>query len=294
MKAAPFDYTLAQSIDEVARLLEAGDGEAIVIAGGQSLMPMLAMRMARPLQIVDINGIEELTGIEEVGGEITIKACTRQATVLASPLIAKRLPMLVQAIGFVGHTQTRNRGTIGGSLCHADPASEIPLTALAMGAEVSLCSVSGVRRVAMLDFFEGPMFTACAPNELLVAVHFSSPEPGERIGTSFHEVSPRHGDFAIVSAAARLHLDGGGICTNAVLALGGVDACPVRIAGAEALLRGAMITDAILNDALQAIPGAIDPGDDQHADANYRHRVALVLAQRALSDALSEAKKAQK
>jgi CO/xanthine dehydrogenase FAD-binding subunit len=289
MKAAPFEYALAESIDEVATLLEAGDGEAIVIAGGQSLMPMLAMRMARPEMIIDINGIAELSGIEVSETEVTIKACSRQAMVLASDVIAKHVPMLTKAISNVGHTQTRNRGTIGGSLSHADPSSEIPLTALAMEAEVSLHSVNGTRRVAINDFFEGPMMTACEPNELLVALHFTLPGEGNKFGVGFQEVSPRHGDFAIVSAAARIHLDEHGSCTKAVVALGGVDGTPIRIPALEKRLENTKIDGDTLKAALQEIPASIDPGDDQHATAKYRHRVALVLAERVILEAIADA-----
>jgi len=290
MKAAPFDFISANNIDEVATLLNAGDGEAIVIAGGQSLMPMLAMRMARPSMIVDINNIAGLTGIREDDDKIVIMACTRQAEVLDSALIASRVPMLTMAIRNVGHSQTRNRGTIGGSLSHADPASEIPLTALAMEAEVTFHSVNGDRRVAIRDYFEGPMMTIREPNELLVSLHFPHFDGHDTIGVGFHEVSPRHGDFAIVSAAARIHLDDAGRCTRAVLALGGVDACPVRISGLEKRLETRTIDADLISEVLEEIPGSIDPGSDQHADADYRHRVALVLAERALTDAVADAR----
>ncbi|MDA1098380.1 MAG: xanthine dehydrogenase family protein subunit M [Proteobacteria bacterium] len=292
MKAAKFDYVLAESIEQAVAALAAGNGDAIIIAGGQSLMPMLAMRLATPATVVDINNIAQLSGIEAIGGEVVIKACTRQATALASPLVQMRLPLLAKAISHVGHQQTRNRGTVGGSLSHADPASEIPLAALAMDARVSLRSVAGTREVALADFFLGPMMTARADNEILLKVHFPE-EPdgpdGSRMGTAFHEVSERHGDFAVVAAAAQIQLDANGRCIKAALALGGVNGVPRRIPALEARLRGTRIDPDAVRAVLPEIADAITPGDDQHASAAYRRRVAGVLAERALLEAVAEA-----
>jgi CO/xanthine dehydrogenase FAD-binding subunit len=282
VKPAPFDYAAPTSIAEALTLL---DDDSIVIAGGQTLVPMLAMRMARPERVVDINNIAELSGIADNGDEIVIGAGTRQADVLASSLVAEKLPLLKQAISFVGHSQTRNRGTVGGSLAHADPAAEIPLAALAMDAEVSLQSTGGSRRVSVDDFLIGPMMTAREPEELLTHVHFPIFADGTRVSTSFHEMSERHGDFAMVAAAARLHIDSGGICQKAALALGGVDARALRVPALETTLIGQQITDDVLQAALAEIPSAIDPGSDQHASADYRRRVAMTLAERAIKDA---------
>ncbi len=289
MKAAKFDYILAESIEEVVRGLEKGGGDAIVIAGGQTLMPMLAMRLARPATVIDINEIAELSGIDLAEDEVVIKACTRQATALASPLVQARLPLLAKAIRYVGHQQTRNRGTVGGSLSHADPASEIPLAALAMDARVSLASVAGVRMVALADYFLGPMMTARADNEILLGVHFPLSPDGPRVGTAFHEVSERQGDFAVAAAAVQVQLDTGGVCSNAALAIGGVDGVPRRITGLETRLLGSRIDQTGIQAALPEIANAINPGDDQHASAAYRRRVAVVLAERALLEAVAEA-----
>ena len=290
MKAAKFDYVLAGSIEEVVETLDKGDGEAIVIAGGQTLMPMLAMRLARPAIVVDINEISELSGIVEAGAdEVVIKACTRQAAALASPLVQARLPLLAKAIAHVGHQQTRNRGTVGGSLSHADPASEIPLAALAMDAQISLRSVAGTRRLALADYFLGPMETARRDNEVLLGVHFPLLAGEGRVGTGFHEVSERRGDFAVVAAAAQVQLDSGGVCSGAALAIGGVDGVPRRIPGLESRLTGRVVDRGAIQAALPEIARAIAPGDDQHASAAYRRRVAGVLAERALLDAFAEA-----
>lgn len=289
MKAAKFDYIPAESIEEVVAALGRGNGEAIIIAGGQSLMPMLAMRLATPATVVDINNIAQLSGIEVNEGEVVIKACTRQATALASPLVQTHLPLLAKAIGHVGHQQTRNRGTVGGSLCHADPASEIPLAALAMDARVGLRSVAGTRQLALGDYFLGPMMTARQDNEILLSVHFPQTPDGARTGTAFHEVSERHGDFAVVAAAAHIQMDASGRCSKAALAIGGADAVPRRVSGLEARLLGSRIDRSLIASVLPEIANAIAPGDDQHATAAYRRRVASVLAERALLEAVAEA-----
>ncbi len=291
MKAAKFNYILAESIDQVVEALDKGDGEAIVIAGGQTLMPMLSMRLARPETVIDINKIAELSGIDVAANEIVIKACTRQAEAMAAVEVRTRLPLLAKAIAYVGHQQTRNRGTLGGSLSHGDPASEIPLAALAMDAHVCLRSAAGTRQVAMADYFLGPMMTARTDNEVLLSVHFPIPLAGARVGTAFHEVSERRGDFAVVAAAALIHLDANGICTHAALAIGGADSVPLRMTVVEDALRGGKPEPDGIEAALGGIEAALTPGNDQHASAAYRRRVARVLAERALKDAVAEAQK---
>ena len=290
MKAAKFDYILAGSIEEAVQVLENGGSDAVVLAGGQTLMPLLAMRLARPATVIDINGIAALSGIEAGEDEVVIKACTRQATALASPLVQAYLPLLAKAIAHVGHQQTRNRGTVGGSLAHADPASEIPLAALAMDAFVRLRSSEGTREVPMANYFLGPITTARADGELMLGVHFPR-QPGQaRIGTGFHEVSERRGDFAVVAAAAQIELDDIGRCARAALAIGGADAVPRRITQLENRLLGTSINEDGIRAALPDIAAALSPGDDQHASAAYRRRVAGVLGERALLEAMREAR----
>lgn len=286
VKPAKFDYLRAENIDQVVEALDQGDGEAIVLAGGQTLMPMLAMRLARPAMVVDINHVAELSGVAVRDGELVIMACTRQAEALTSPLIQEHAPLLAKAIAFVGHQQTRNRGTVGGSLAHADPASEIPLAALALDGWVSLRSVAGTRRVPLADYFHGPMMTALAENEILLSLHIPR-APGPR-GTGFHEVSERRGDFAVVAAAAVIGLDARGVCDHAALAIGGADGTPRRIGEVEDKLRGQRLDGAVIAGQLSGIGAALTPGGDQHAGAAYRLRVARVLAERALLEALAE------
>ncbi len=292
MKPAKFDYLRAESIDQVVEALDQGDGEAIVLAGGQTLMPMLAMRLARPAMVVDINHVAELSGVEilnevEGDGELVIMACTRQAEALASPLIQEHAPLLSKAIAFVGHRQTRNRGTVGGSLAHADPASEIPLAALALDAWVSLRCMAGTRRLPLADYFHGPMMTARAENEILLSLHI--PRAPDTRGAGFHEVSERRGDFAVVAAAAVIGVDERGVCDHAALAIGGADGRPRRIGAVEDKLRGQRLDSVAIAGQLSEIGAALAPGADQHAGAAYRLRVARVLAERALLEALAEA-----
>ena len=291
MKAAPFDYVLAQNIEETTQYLADGNGDAFVLAGGQTLMPMLAMRLARPSILIDINSITELSGIEETNEEITIKACTRQADAISSSVIQKRLPLLAYALTFVGHSQTRNRGTIGGSLAHADPASEIPLVALTMNAEISLRSFTSSRRVSAAEFFLGPMMTTREPTELLASLHFPLSEEGTLVGTGFHEMSERHGDFALVAVATRVELNKQGTCLDAAVAFGGVDDTPVRIEQLENKLRARVIDETAMEIALSEIYDRISPVTDQHATAAYRKRIAVVLARRAILDAVKAAKR---
>jgi CO/xanthine dehydrogenase FAD-binding subunit len=288
VKPAKFDYLRAESIDQVVAALDQGGGEAIILAGGQTLMPMLSMRLARPELVVDINHVEELSGISVRGDELVIMACTRQADTLASPLVREHAPLLAKAIAFVGHQQTRNRGTVGGSLSHADPASEIPLAALALDAAVSLRSVTGTRRVPLADYFHGPMMTARTDNEILLSLHVPlSPAPR---GTGFHEVSERRGDFAVVAAAAVIAVDGNGICENAALAIGGADGVPRRIRGLESKLLGQYLDNAAIAAHLGDIDHELEPGADQHAGPAYRKRVARILGERALLEAVAEAR----
>ena len=289
MKPASFDYFLASSTEEAIRILAAEEGEAIILAGGQTLMPLLSMRLARPDRVIDINEISDLSGIDEIGNEVIIKACTRQFMALESALVAMRLPLLHKGLSFVGHFQTRNRGTVGGSIAHADPAAEIPLVALAMDAEVELWSVHGRRRLRMEEFVVGPLMTVREPDELLVSVRFPFSPSGVSAGTSFQEVSERHGDFAIVAVAAQLIFDNEG-CSSAAIAFGGVDDKPIRIPELEAILTGQAITEEMFTDIREVIFDTVSPGSDQHATAAYRRRVAGELAIRAIVEAASEAR----
>jgi CO/xanthine dehydrogenase FAD-binding subunit len=288
MKAADFDYVRVATIDEACTALARANGEGKVIAGGQTLVPMMAMRLARPALLVDINDVAPLQGIARDGDALVIKACTRQADALASAAMREHLPLLAKAIRFVGHVQTRNRGTVGGSICHADPSAEIPLTALTVDAALVARSAKGERRIAIDDFFVGPMMTTLQPDECLSEVRFPVWNGG-RVGTGFQEVSARISDFAIVSVAAQVVLDRGGICTRAAVAVGGAGARPVRCDPAAQAVVGSRLDAATIAKAAAMIPDLIEPDSDLHATADYRRRVARALVERALTEAAADA-----
>jgi len=289
MKAAAFDYIRARSLDEVCQALADGDGEARIIAGGQTLIPLMAMRMARPETLIDINDIGELSGIETGGDFVTIKACTRQADILASDAVRAALPVLPDALSHVGHTQTRNRGTVGGSLVNADPSAEIPLIARLLDADMTARSISGERTIPAAGFFDSAMMTTLEPEECLVEVRFPV-WPANRTGHGFHESSIRDSDFALAAAAAQLTLDQSGNCARLHLAIGGATPAPWRLDAVEAALTGGDLSDEAIEAAIADIPDMVEPQSDVHADADYRRRVARVLAGRAICDARDRAK----
>lgn len=291
MKAASFDYIRAESVEQVCTLLAEADGDARIIAGGQTLVPLMAMRLARPGTVIDINDLTELSGISRDGDVLVIKSCTRQADVLDSDLVAKCLPVLTEALSHVGHTQTRNRGTVGGSLVNADPSAEIPLIAQLLEATMTVRSVRGDRTIAAAGFFESAMATTLAEDECLIEVAFPIwSEP--KNGFGFHEVSIRDSDFALASAAAQLALDEGGNCTRLHLAIGGATPAPARLDAVEADLTGTSLSDEVIAGACAAIPSMVEPQSDVHADAAYRTRVVKVLAERAIRDARDRTKEA--
>ncbi|MGH7087331.1 MAG: FAD binding domain-containing protein, partial [Stellaceae bacterium] len=222
MKAVDFDYERAESVAAVCRRLADRAGEAKLIAGGQTLVPLLAMRLARPRLLIDINFIAELKGIRAADGVVAIGAGTRQAAALSDETVRRRLPLLAKALSHVGHVQTRNRGTVGGSLANADPAAEIGLACLALGAELEVHSVRGERRIAIGDFFRGAMETALEPDECLCQIRLPAAPEAAGIGTGFQELSVRQSDFALAAAAVQLELDGGR-CARVAIAIGGAE-----------------------------------------------------------------------
>ncbi len=290
MKAAAFEYRKARSLEEICRVLAApADGaEHKIIAGGQTLVPLMAMRLARPTLLVDINDVEALQGVAIEGDELVIGAGARQRAVERSEEVARAAALLAKALGFVGHQQTRNRGTIGGSLVHGDPSAEIPLAALVLDARLYARSVRGGVCYPAAGFFEGPMTTALADDECLTGIRFPI-WPGARVGSGFHEVASRHGDFAIVSACAQLQLDSAGRCARIALGVGGAAPTPVRPAAAEAALAGKTPDRETIAAAADAAADALEPDSDLHASAGYRRRVAGVLLGRAIGQAVTEA-----
>jgi len=289
LKAAPFEYVRAASLAEACELLARyGDG-AKLIAGGQSLVPMMAMRLVRPAFLVDINEIAALKSIKVENDAVCIGACTRQCSVERDHALAARVPLLRQALAWVGHAQTRNRGTVGGSLAHADPSAELPLVARVLGARLVIRSKNGNRTLDAAQFFTGPMSTALRPDECLEEIRWPV-WPEKRTGSAFTEIAERHGDFAIVSATAQVTLDGGGRCLRAAFGLGGVGGTPLSFPKLAARLAGTKLDDAVIEDAAQAAMADTEPGNDLHATAGYRRHLAGVLAARALREAHERAR----
>lgn len=288
MKPAPFEYVRPHSLADACAIL-AADEDARIIAGGQSLIPMLAMRLARPTKLVDIVRLEELNGIRAEGQFAVIGATTRQVEVEHSGLARRALPLLIKTLPWVGHPPTRNRGTVGGSIANADPSAEIPLVAVTLGAEIEIANATGRTTMPAEEFFVGAMLTAMMPGDCVSAVRFplwSQP----RIGTGFHEVSARQSDFAFVAAAAQVALDEDGRCVNVVLGLGGIGDCAHRIDLSP--LVGEDVSRVALGDLVRSATEHLEANSDLQASADYRRRVAGVLGTRALEDAIAEARTA--
>jgi CO/xanthine dehydrogenase FAD-binding subunit len=281
MKPAPFEYVRPNSVAEACALL-AGDEDARLIAGGQTLVPMLAMRLARPAKLIDILRLPELAGIREEAGSVVVGATTRQAQAERDPVIRTSVPMLARVLPWVGHPPTRNRGTIGGSIANADPSAEIPLVAVTLGAEIMLATPDGLRSVPADDFFVAAMLTALGQGECVSAVRFPV-WPHKRIGVGFFEVSARRSDFAFVSAAAQIALDEEGRCLDVVLGVGGIGDRPLRLDVSS--LVGTELDPASAADAVNAVSDHMDATSDLHAGAAYRRRVAVTLCLRALEQA---------
>jgi len=288
LKAASFDYVRAATISEACELLRA-DGEDIkLIAGGQSLVPMMAMRLTRPSRLVDINEIGALRFVALEDDFARIGACTRQCVVAGDDALAARVPLLRRALDWVGHTQTRNRGTLGGSLAHADPAAELPLAAQVLGARMQLRTASGTRTLSAAEFFLGPLTTALFPDECLEAIHWPVwREP--RAGCAFTEVSRRHGDFAIIAACAQVALDADGRCTRAAFGLTGGGTTPLAFPALASRLVGTRLDDEVTRSVAHDAAAELDPGADLHASAAYRRHLAAVLGARVLRTAYEEA-----
>lgn len=287
MKPAAFDYARPQSIDEVCALL-AQDEDAVIIAGGQTLVPMMAMRLARPTRLIDIARIPALRGIRDDGGAIAIGATTRQAEAEASALVARALPLLAKALPWVGHAATRNRGTIGGSVANADPAAEIPLVLVTLGGDIVLRSAGETKTIAARDFLLGPMMTAIGPASCVTEIRFPVWR-GDRIGVGFQEISARRSDFALAAAAAQVALDEDGQCRACAIGIGGATAAPIRLGAAAEALVGSTLSDEAIADALAGDIEALEIMSSPHASDAYRRRAAGVLAARAIAEARDHA-----
>ncbi|HWS08690.1 MAG TPA: FAD binding domain-containing protein, partial [Xanthobacteraceae bacterium] len=282
MKPAPFDYIAATSVDMAAAALADGGDDAKIIAGGQSLVPLLNFRLLRPSILIDINRIESLAFISETATDIRVGALTRHYQLETSPVIARHLPVLSCAMTHVAHLAIRNRGTIGGSLAHGDPAAELPMMALLLDAELHIGSVSAARITAARDFFLDALTVDLNAGEIVTEI--ALPKLPPQTGWGFAEVSRRRGDFALAAAAATLAVAAGAI-VEARIALSGIGRTAVRAATAESLLVGHALEPPLVSQAIEAVRAAIEPDTDLHASADYRRHLAGVLTGRALAAA---------
>ncbi len=285
MKPAPFDYHAPRQLKEAAELL-ASLPNAKILAGGQSLVPMMNFRYVIVDHLVDLGGVDDLYGIAVGDGTLRIGAMTRQRDLETSPEVARHCPLLAEALRHVGHRQTRNRGTIGGSLAHADPAAELPAVCAAYDAVVHLASIRGIRAVPFAEFSLGYMTTALAPDEMIAAIELPIWRLGH--GHGFHEFARRQGDFALAGAAALLDVGADNMVRRAALVLFGVAEQPVRVDAAEATLTGRVVDSTTIQTAAAAA-WLIEPISDIHAGGEYRRHLAQVLSARALADAARRA-----
>jgi aerobic carbon-monoxide dehydrogenase medium subunit len=287
MKPAPFEYADPRTVDEAVALLGTHGDDAKVLAGGQSLVPMLALRLARPSVVIDVNRVAGLDGITQNGAQIAVGALVRQRAL--ERWAAERAPLLTTALGHVGHAPIRTRGTVAGSIAHADPASELPALLLCLDGAVVARSGRGTRTIAAAEFFQGPLMTALAADELVTETRWTL--PAAHTGWGFREMARRHGDFALVGVAVVLTLARGAVA-DARIALFGAAATPVRAGAAEQALRGHPPSDSALAEAARLATTGLETVSDIHAPAAYRASVTRTLTGRALADAAARAKDA--
>ncbi|HEX3126771.1 MAG TPA: xanthine dehydrogenase family protein subunit M [Thermoanaerobaculia bacterium] len=289
MKPAPFEYLAPDSLDAALEALAGSGGDAKLLAGGQSLIPVMNFRLAQPAFLVDLNRVRELDYVRQEDGGLRIGAMTRQRTLERDPLVARLSPLLAETVPFIAHPQIRNRGTVGGSIAHADPAAELPAVAVALDARFRLRRSSGERWVEARDFFNGLFSTVLEPDEMLVEVALPAPPP--KTGWAFLEVARRHGDYAQVGVAARVTLDDAGKCREARLVYLSVGDGPIEARGAAGLLAGNDGgDDAIAAAADKASRDEMEPTGDIHASADFKRHLARVVTGRALRRAFARAK----
>lgn len=280
MKPARFQYHDPTTRGEVLALLDAYEDEAKLLAGGQSLVPLLNMRLAQPAHLIDMNRLSDLSYIREEAGGLVIGALTRHCEIERSPLVRQLCPLLSEAITFVGHAPIRSRGTIGGSLAHADPAAELPAVLVGLGGSIRAASSAGERVLTSAELFLGPLQTSLSSRELLTEIWF--PQAPPRSGSAFVEVSRRHGDYALAGVAVQLALHTNGTISSAQLALMGVAETPLALPQTGKLLVGERPDERIFSRVAQEITSTLDPDADLHASSEYRRSVAAVLVKRAL------------
>lgn len=285
VKLSPFDYSQPTSIAEAVDLMRRLP-DAKVLAGGQSLLPILALRMGAPANLVDIRAIGDLSPVEESEGWLRVGAGIRQSELQRHPGLANAVPLLSVALPAIGHRAIRNRGTVCGSLAHADPAAELPAVAVTLGAELEIAGPRGQRTVAADDFFQGHLSTVIGEDELLVEARF--PLAPARQGAAVAEASRRHGDFAVVGVAGVVELDGTAVSRCRLTAFG-VDGVPRRLAEVEAVVTGSEATDTMLDEAGETARRSVEPGADDHGSTAYKQQLTAVMTRRCLTTAVRRA-----
>jgi CO/xanthine dehydrogenase FAD-binding subunit len=283
MKLPPFDYACPGTLSEAVQLLAAGDGDAKVLAGGQSLVPMLAFRLLHPTQLVDLRKLTDLRGIRISDNRVTLGAMVRWREIEDDTRLATAHPLLKAAISHVAHYQIRNRGTVGGSIAHADPAAEMPGIAVTCDAEIAVVGTSGQRVIKAADFFQGPLMTALTSDEIIVEIRLPAWPKGRRWG--FQEFARRRGDFAMAAAAVFYDQDASGKVSNAHVGVIGVGDYPKRLPAVEDVLNGQTVDEATIAKAEAATSAAVEPQDDIHASAAYRRALVGTMVERALKHA---------
>jgi len=287
MKPSPFTYHAPRTLDEALDLLATLDN-ARVLAGGQSLMPMMNYRVVQPEHLIDLGRIAELAFVDDTPDGLQIGAMTTQRAIERSAVVHERCPLLTDALFHVGHQQTRNRGTIGGSICHLDPSAELPVTACALDAVMIAAGKTGRRKIPFVDFPVGYLTSSLEPDEILVAIDFG--QWPQRAGSAFEEYAVRPADFAIAAIAAVIATDGDDIITEARIAAGGIGPVPTRLTGVEAILKGQRPSDALVKRAAAAAAAVPAEGDDANPP-EYRQELAGHLTQRAFTKAVQRARR---
>jgi CO/xanthine dehydrogenase FAD-binding subunit len=290
VKPAQFEYDAPASVEETLDLLSHHGGDSKVLAGGQSLVPLMNFRLARPARLIDINGVAELNGIKRENGKLVIGAMTRHAQVERSNVVAEGWPLLHEAIGWVGHLQIRNRGTVGGSVAHADPAAELPAVFAALDAVFRVRSARGARTVPWNEFFLAEFTTALAEDELVTAIEVPAQDPAT--GMAFVEFARRHGDFALGGAAVTVRLGRNGACENVAIALLSAGPAPVRAGAAEQALHGVEPDETQIREAAAEAVKGLHPTSDLHGSSEYRIQLLRTMTERALTRAVRRARRA--
>lgn len=290
MKPAAFDYVRAESIAHAAEILANAGDDGKVIAGGQSLMPMMNFRLVKPSMLVDINAIAGLDQVELDGSRLRIGALVRHFMTARDPIIAKHAPIVTEAMKHVAHLTVRNRGTFCGSVCHADPAAEMPMMTVLLDGSVNAVSARGVRAIPIDEFFTGSLVTSLEPDELVTSIDLAT-SPSD-MGYGFHEFARRHGDYALAAVSVLMRHEAGKAC-DVRIAVMGVGEMPCRIPAAEAALEDVEPSDQAIASSVESLRAAIAPNSDINASADYRRHLAGVLAARAINDAWSRARGAE-